>query len=47
MTLGHDDVEELRTDPRRRTLPGAAMAEVRRGVIVFHPPGSGRREEIA
>jgi tRNA(Ile)-lysidine synthase len=47
VTLGHDDVESLRTDARRRTLPGAAMAEVRRGAIVFHPPGSGRREEIA
>lgn len=47
VTLGHDDVEALRTDARRRTLPGAAMAEVRRGAIVFHPPGSGRREEIA
>ena len=47
VTLGHDDVEALRTDARRRTLPGTAMAEVRRGVISFHPPGSGRREEIA
>ena len=47
VTLGHDDVEALRTAARRRTLPGAAMAEVRRGAITFLPPGSGRREEIA
>lgn len=47
VTLGHDDVEALRTAARRRTLPGAAMAEVVRGAITFHPPGSGRREEIA
>ncbi len=47
VTLGHDDVEALRADARRRTLPGAALAEIRRGAIVFHPPGSGRREEIA
>jgi tRNA(Ile)-lysidine synthase len=47
VTLGHDDVEALRGAARRRTLPGAALAEVRRGAIMFLPPGSGRREEIA
>jgi len=47
VTLGHDDVEALRTDPRRRTLPGAAMAEVSRDQITFLPPGSGRPEGSA
>ena len=47
VTLGHDDVEALRTDPRRRTLPGAAMAEVSRDQITFLPPGSARPEGSA
>ena len=47
VTLGHDDVEALRTDPRRRTLPGAARAEVSRDQITFLPPGSGRPEGSA
>jgi len=47
ITLGHDDVEALRTDPRRRTLPGASMANVTRDTITFLPPGSGRREGAA
>ncbi len=46
ITLGHDDVEALRTDPRRRTLPGAAMAEVVTDCIRFLPPGSGRRAGV-
>lgn len=47
VTLGHEDVEALRTDPRRRTLPGAAMVEVSRDQISFLPPGSGRPEGSA
>ncbi|MGI9117644.1 MAG: tRNA lysidine(34) synthetase TilS [Gaiellales bacterium] len=47
VTLGHDDVEALRTSPRRRTLPGDAVADVRDGAIRFLPPGSNRREGIA
>ena len=47
VTLGHDDVEALRTDARRRTLPGDAVAEVRGGAIRFLPPGSNRREASA
>lgn len=47
VTLGHDDVEALRIDARRRTLPGDAMAEVAGGAIRFLPPGSNRREGVA
>ncbi len=47
ITLGHDDVEALRTSPRRRTLPGAGMADVDPDRIRFSPPGSGRREGAA
>ena len=41
------DAKALRTDPRRRTLSGAAMAEVSRGQITLLPPGSGRPEGSA
>lgn len=47
LTLGHDDVEALRTSPRRRTLPGAGMADVDSDRIRFSPAGSGRREGAA
>lgn len=47
LTLGHDDVEALRTSPRRRTLPGAGMADVDSHRIRFLPPGAGRREGAA
>ena len=47
VTLGHDDVEALRIDPRRRTLPGAARADVSARRIVFLPPGTCRREASA
>jgi tRNA(Ile)-lysidine synthase len=47
VTLGHDDVEALRSTARRRTLPGAARAEVRDGRISFLPPGSCGREGVA
>ncbi len=43
VTLGHDDVEALRLDPRRRTLPQDAMAEVDPTSIRFLPPGANRR----
>lgn len=47
LTLGHDDVEALRTSPRRRTLPGAGMADVDPHRIRFLPPGAGRGEGAA
>ena len=47
VTLGHADVEALRTAPRRRSLPGDAMAEVEGGAIRFLPPGANRRGAVA
>ena len=41
------DAKALRTDRRRRTLPGAAMAEVSHDQITFLPPGSARPEGSA
>lgn len=40
ITLGHADVEALRSGARRRTLPGAALAERTGTLLVFHPPGT-------
>lgn len=40
ITLGHADVEALRSGAHRRTLPGAALAERTGRLLVFHPPGT-------
>ena len=47
ITLGHDDVEALRTAPRRRSLPGDAAAIVADGAIRFRPSAADPCEGVA